>query len=395
MRCGLACMMIGTALLMSKVLLWDSEVLGSVALVGALLGCVVATSASSRQMALDFDAILLYPTLQSAGFYYSWSFFMIVGPPLNESRVHPAMLPLCFPGVAMLCLGWYVRGYAAHTKAAVYTVDNRHLFGTLSDRDCGVEKEPRDAPNLHTADWQRQRVAEVRFELRPTIQTSCLFLIYWLMKPFSFFYDAMTDCCENYASVASRWINFSIGFGAMLALPLVVYLWQRVESRISATRAMFTVAWAAFTMHGLFCVLEETTWQPGQYTNAWGSEIKAEAPEPGEGLYSDGFIPGLEVRVYSCIIVVISTCWLTFNEKIDKLLLTLLSSKGDTPRGALIAELLSGGDSDALLELSRTRLRRVPLQHVSPELLSRNATPEEIYELSEPCEMYEIDFFLV
>ena len=62
-----------------------------------------------------------------------------------------------------------------------------------------------------------------------------------------------------------------------------------------------------------------------------------------------------------------------------------------------MAELLSYEDEDALLERSRTRLRRVPLGNIKVELLSNKtkATHEEVLELSEPCEMHEIDYFIV
>ena len=122
------------------------------------------------------------------------------------------------------------------------------------------------------------------------------------------------------------------------------------------------------------------------------------------------------------------------------LLSALLSSKQQALNGSFVAELLSDDDPDALLERrclsvyahsnscyislsiplvisvlsvlpllftstplshlcvcgSKTRLRRVPLQNISLELLERksNGTPEEVYELTELCELHQIDFFI-
>ena len=78
------------------------------------------------------------------------------------------------------------------------------------------------------------------------------------------------------------------------------------------------------------------------------------------------------------------------------LLVTLLSGKQDALDGSFIAELLSDSDPDALLERSRTRLRRVPMHNISLELLGRdsNATPEEVQELTECCQLHDIDYFI-
>ena len=83
-------------------------------------------------------------------------------------------------------------------------------------------------------------------------------------------------------------------------------------------------------------------------------------------------------------------CWL------PGLLAVLLSSKQEALNGSFIAELLSDDDPDALFERSKTRLRRVPLQNISMELLERNsnAQPEEVLELTERCELHDIDFFI-
>ena len=53
-------------------------------------------------------------------------------------------------------------------------------------------------------------------------------------------------------------------------------------------------------------------------------------------------------------------------------------------------------DPEALLEQSRSRLRRVPLSNITLELLQResNGTAKERQELSEPCGLREIDFFI-
>ena len=64
--------------------------------------------------------------------------------------------------------------------------------------------------------------------------------------------------------------------------------------------------------------------------------------------------------------------------------------------GNLLAKMLQNHDPDALLERSRTRLRCVPIQNITLELLQREegATPEEVADLSEPCSLHEVDFFL-
>ena len=51
---------------------------------------------------------------------------------------------------------------------------------------------------------------------------------------------------------------------------------------------------------------------------------------------------------------------------------------------------------DSLLERSRIRMRRVPLNNVTLELLQRkaNGTAKEMQELSEPCDLNEVDFFI-
>ena len=52
--------------------------------------------------------------------------------------------------------------------------------------------------------------------------------------------------------------------------------------------------------------------------------------------------------------------------------------------------------AEALLERSRSRMRRVPLSNVTLELLQRktNGTAKEMQELSEPCDLDEVDFFI-
>ena len=74
----------------------------------------------------------------------------------------------------------------------------------------------------------------------------------------------------------------------------------------------------------------------------------------------------------------------------------LLLEKQQALSGTFIASLLGDQDPDVVLECAKTRLRRVPLQNITLELLQRetNATTTEVHELSEPCQLHDIDFFI-
>ena len=63
--------------------------------------------------------------------------------------------------------------------------------------------------------------------------------------------------------------------------------------------------------------------------------------------------------------------------------------------GAFIASLIGDQGPDELLQKGKARLRRVPWQNLTLDVLKSNqSTNTDVQTLSEPCDMSEIDYFI-
>ena len=63
--------------------------------------------------------------------------------------------------------------------------------------------------------------------------------------------------------------------------------------------------------------------------------------------------------------------------------------------GAFIASLIGDQGPDELLQKGKARLRRVPWQNITLDVLESNqSTNTDVQTLSEPCDMSEIDYFI-
>ena len=228
----------------------------------ALLGLVVITTAP-----LDFDEEFLAPRKRSAVLYYMFS-LVYLGWGVAEANSHPALVLVPFPPLIMLCVGWHIRG---------------------------------------------KPVTSVRFELRPTTLISAWVVFVWVGHAISIVHTAGSACCLIYVSDMARWGLFTFALVRTLCTPALLYWWDQVQRTSGATRALYSIAWLDILVDGSKFVFNDLAWAQGTMHDGWGKvkHINSEGKT-----WSDGWVPGLEVKLLGVIMVIAAFIWLCLRTQI-------------------------------------------------------------------------------
>lgn len=84
-----------------------------------------------------------------------------------------------------------------------------------------------------------------------------------------------------------------------------------------------------------------------------------------------------------------------FHREVYGVVARLFDAKERLADGAFLASLIANADPKDLIAKGKQRLRRVSARHITRDLLKSNqCSAAEARQLSEPCEVGEIDFFM-
>jgi len=161
-----------------------------------------------------------------------------------------------------------------------------------------------------------------------------------------------------------------------------IYFWVSREV-INLTQGLYILVWGLFFLQGTNCILYCICVSNEDEWDLWfGTRLSIPF------MYAPFAVRG----VLACII---SVTWMTQANWIYGLFAKLFEDKQRINDGAFLASLVTAKSPEEILKAGEQRLRRVPWENLSLEvLLSNKGTPEEVERLSEACQVGDIDFFI-
>lgn len=198
-------------------------------------------------------------------------------------------------------------------------------------------------------------------------------------------YGALSDA-DDFQTASGRWSFVAVTVLVMVGGTIRVISIYEVERRLFGyTAALYKAVWFVVLLNAIVGVFQLAghNWDSG-LNDPDNSEVKS---HKGDEIST--------MIIYCSVRLVFSSIWLLFSKHFPGILSRLFMQDERAREGAYMAALLGGEDPDSLLERGTERLRRIPYNRLSlATFQSSESDNKMVQEMSEPCEIGEIDYFI-